>query len=50
MPTQVRLFTSITPPLAGTGGYVSCIAVDPDSTDDIVVVYSTSRWHSIFRS
>lgn len=43
-------FTSITPPLAGTGGYVNCIAVDPDNASDIVVVYSNYKVYSLFRS
>ncbi|HNM27057.1 MAG TPA: T9SS type A sorting domain-containing protein, partial [Saprospiraceae bacterium] len=43
-------FTSITPPLAGTAGYINCIAIDPDNADDIVIVYSNYKVYSLFRS
>ncbi len=43
-------FTPLTPPLAGTAGYVSCIAVDPFNADEVVVVYSNYKVYSMFRS
>ncbi len=43
-------FTAITPPLAGTAGYINCITVDPDNADDVVIIYSNYKVYSMFRS
>jgi hypothetical protein len=37
-------------PFANSSGYISCIAVDPDNGDDVVVVYSNYSVYSLWRS
>jgi hypothetical protein len=37
-------------PTTVTGNYISCIAVDPNNADDIVLVYSNYNTYSIYRS
>ena len=48
--TGTPAFTQMPSPLGGSGGYINCIAVDPDNADDVIVVYSNYAIYSIYRS
>ena len=48
--TGTPSFTQMPSPLGGSGGYINCIAVDPDNADHIVLVYSNYAVYSIYRS
>ena len=43
-------FTALGTPPVGTAGYVTCIAVDPDNADRVVVAYSNYNIYSLFLS
>jgi photosystem II stability/assembly factor-like uncharacterized protein len=48
--TGTPSMTTLTPPIGNASAYVSCIAVDPDNADDVIVVYSNYGVYSIWRS
>ncbi len=43
-------FKVLTPPFAGTTGYISCIAIDPDDADRVLVCYSNYNIYSLYLS
>lgn len=48
--TGTPTLTKLTSPLGGTGGYVNCIAVDPDNAARVIVVYSNYNIYSLYLS
>lgn len=48
--TGTPSFKSLTAPSVGVNAYISCITVDPDNADDVIVCYSNYNVYSVWRS
>jgi hypothetical protein len=48
--TGTPAIVTLQSPVNLSNGYISCIAVDPDNADDVIMVYSNYNVYSIYRS
>lgn len=48
--TGLSAIQTLPSPLSLNTAYISCIAVDPDNADDVILVYSNYNIYSIYRS